>query len=115
VLLVTLLAALSLTSCRGEGADAERTAAEARACASLRERVTGRALDDAGPLSALGLPDRRDPKRDPLGPAAFADDPEAWYAALEQALAAADLGPSDAPASVSPASRLVRTCQELGR
>ena len=114
VLLVTVLAALSLTACGGRALDAERAAAEARTCASLRERVTARALAGAGPFSGLRPPDRAGPEQHPLGAAALAEDPVAWYAALQQALATADFGPSDAPSSLSPASRLVRTCQELG-
>ncbi len=102
---------LLLSACGGAGQDAERAAEERRTCASLRERITARALDDRGLFAGGPVP--ADGKEDQLGPAAFARDPDAWYAALEQALATASFGPGDEPSSASPARRLVETCQNL--
>ncbi len=112
----TLVFAVALaplvTGCADERLDEQQLEAARRTCASLRERVTARALADPDLLDAVRA---ADPKADPLGPAAFRDDPAAWYAALEAAIAEAGdrLGPADGPVGTSGASRLVGTCQDL--
>ena len=113
---VALVVALALaplaTGCAGDRLDGQQLEAARRTCASLRERVTARALDDPDLLEAVRA---ADPKADPLGPAAFREDPVAWYAALEAAIAEAGdrLGPADGPVGTSGASRLVGACQDL--
>ena len=94
--------------------DADQAAQERRTCASLRERVAARALGRF-PL-AIG-PIEQDPKSDDideLDPRVLAEDPDRFYATLEQHLAAAPFGPDSEPSPVSPASRLVNTCRQLG-
>jgi hypothetical protein len=110
---VALFLSLLGAACGGADQDADRADEERRTCASLRERVTARALDDAGLLAGGSTTDASGDKEDDLGPAAFARDPAAWYAALEAALAAAPFGPRDEPSAASPARRLVETCQNL--
>jgi hypothetical protein len=108
---VAFVALLLLGGCAAPGLDEEQSAAAARTCASLRERVANRTLGRLGPL--LGdVPDPEE-KLDDLDPRVFADDPVRWYATLEQRIGDADLGPSDEPTPVSPATRLVEGCQHL--
>lgn len=107
-----LLALLLLAGCATPGLDADQALEERRTCASLRERVAARALERGGlPALVTGA----DPgKADDLAPTTLATDPQAFYAALEERLAAGGIGPTDTPSSVSPASRLVERCRRLG-
>jgi hypothetical protein len=101
-----------LTACGAPALEDDQAAAARRTCASLRERVAARVLDDAGPL---GLPAADGPAdADGLSPANLRDDPESFYALLDKRLTDAALGPSDEPSPVSPASRLVDACRSLG-
>jgi hypothetical protein len=61
----------------------------------------------------VAVPTDPDEKVDDLDPRVLAEDPQRWYAALEEALAEAELGPPDDPTATSPASRLVDTCRNL--
>jgi hypothetical protein len=109
---VAFVALLLLGGCAAPGLDDEQASEAARTCASLRERVANRTLGRFG-LVLGGGPDP-DEKLDDLDPRVFADDPVRWYATLEQRIGDADLGPTDEPTPISPATRLVEGCQHLG-
>lgn len=91
--------------------DHQQSREEARTCASLVERVVARSLDRRLTI----LPGEDGPKGEGVGPALLVRDPEAFYAALERALEAMDVGPDDDRVAVSPASRLVGRCQTVTR
>ena len=103
-----LAATFLLAACGAPALDDDQAAAERRVCASLRERVAARELDEVG---ALRRPDEGD--ADALAATSLRDDPEAFYTALEKRLADAGLGPKDDPSPVSPASLLVDACRSL--
>jgi hypothetical protein len=106
-----LAATVLLAACGAPALDDDQAAAERRVCASLRERVAARVLDEAGPLRP---PDGDDPDdADGLSATTLRDDPEAFYTALEKRLADAGLGTKDEPSPVSPASLLVDACRSL--
>ena len=106
-----LAATVLLGACGAPGLDHDQAAAERRVCASLRERVAARVLDEAGPLPT---PDRDDPEgADALSATTLRDDPEAFYTALEKRLADTGFGPKDDPSPVSPATLLVDACRSL--
>jgi hypothetical protein len=106
-----LAATLLLAACGAPALDDDQAAAERRVCASLRERVAARELDEVG---ALRSPDEGDADdADALAATTLRDDPEAFYAALEKRLADAGLGPKDDPSPESPASLLVGACRSL--
>jgi hypothetical protein len=89
-----LVALLLLSGCAAPGLDGDQATETRRTCASLRERVANRRLQRFDLSPDRGYPDK------------FYDD-------LEAGLAAADLGPEDAPSPLSPATRLVRACSDL--
>lgn len=104
------MATALLASCAAPDLDREQAAEERRTCASLRERVAARALDDAGVLDGS---DAEPDKEDGLSPLTLLTDPGTWYATLDAALADAAFGPGGGPSPVSPASRLVERCRRL--
>ena len=89
-----LVALLLLSGCAAPGLDADQTVEARRTCASLRERVANRSLQRFGLNPERGYPDK-------------------FYETLEQRLEMADLGPSDTPSPLSPATRLVDACSDL--
>ena len=97
-----------LAGCAPPALDRDQAAEERRTCASLRERVTARALERVG---LLDVPERA--KTDDLDPEALATDETRYYAALEWRLAEAGFGPRDGPTAVSPAARVVEQCRRL--
>ena len=105
-----LAATLLLAACGAPALDDDQAAAERRVCASLRERVAARELDEVG---ALRSPDADDDGADALAATTLRDDPEAFYTALEKRLADAGLGPKGHPSPESPASLLVDACRSL--
>jgi hypothetical protein len=106
-----LTATVLLAACGAPALDDDQAGAERRVCASLRERVAARVLDEAGPL---GPPEAGDPAgTDALSATTLRDDPEAYYRALEKRLADINLGPKDDPSPVAPASLLVDACRSL--
>lgn len=98
--------------CTPADLDDDQAAVARRTCASLRERVAARALENRDLDTVI---EAAGPKADPLDVATFAEDPDAWWAALEQALDRAELGPPDQPTGRSPAAELVQACQDLAR
>jgi hypothetical protein len=107
----SLAATLLLAACGAPALDDDQAAAERGVCASLRERVAARVLDEASPLRP---PDGGDPTdADALSATTLRDDPETYYTALEKRLADIDLGPKDDPSPVSPAALLVDACRSL--
>lgn len=105
-----LVATLLLAACGSPALDDDQAAVERRTCASLRERVSARVLDEVGPF---GRPARDDPAADALAATTLRDDPAAFYAALAKRVTDAGLGPRDGPSPVSPASLLVDACRSL--
>ena len=105
-----LAATVLLAGCGAPDLDRHQADEERRTCASLRERVAARRLDEAGFLEGSGAEPDKD---DALSPLTLVADPVAWYEALDTALADADFGPGPEPSPVSPASRLVDRCRRL--
>jgi hypothetical protein len=105
---VAALVLLVLAGCGSDRIDRQQAAEERRVCASLIERVVGRALDDSGPLDL-------DPKPGPLDPDTLDEDPEAFYEALDERLAEAGFGPDDERSSISPATEVVARCRAASR
>ena len=106
-----LAATVLLAACGAPALDDDQAAAERRVCASLRERVAARVLDEASPVHP---PDGGDPAgADALSATTLRDDPGTYYRALEKRLADIALGPKDDPSPVSPASLLVDACRSL--
>jgi len=104
------MASFLLVGCGAPDLDRQQAAEERRTCASLRERVSARALAEVGFLDGSGAePD----KGDGLSPSTLVADPAAWYRTLDAALADAAFGPGDGPSPVSPAGRLVDRCRRL--
>jgi len=78
--------------------------------------VANRALQSF-PLELVTADDAAgdDDKVDPLSPRVLVSDPDRFYAALEQRLGVAQLGPDEEPSPISPATRLVDGCRDLDR
>ena len=108
-----LAATLLLAACGAPALDDDQAAAERRVCASLRERVAARELDEVGALRPPDEGDADGADADALAATTLRDDREAFYTALAKRLADAGLGPKDDPSPVSPASRLIDACRSL--
>ena len=104
-----------LAGCGAPGLDDEQRAAAERTCASLLERVANRTLARAGVLGPVP-PEATDgdDKFSPLSPAGLVDDPAAFYLTLDERLDDAELVAVDGPSPVSPATRLIDACRDLG-
>jgi len=79
--------------------------AEARTCASLVERIAGRALEDGDP----GDPDEG---KDPLHPAMLVEDPEAFYDEVAERVTPEHFRHGEGSRGSS-ASRVVNRCRSL--
>ncbi len=101
-----MLTLLGLAGCGRADLDRQQAHEEARTCASLVERVVARARGHAELFGS-------DPKRAALDPRILEDDPEAFYQALADRLAAVPFGPDGLPNSVSAAARLVARCRSV--
>ena len=104
-------AVLVLSGCSVAGDLREdRAAVEARTCASLVERITGRALQHG----RTDDDDTRDGEKPALSPRLLVDDPEAFYAELAERVTPERFSHGD-EARGSSASRLTQRCRALGR